>query len=81
MKKKKGKTKKIVLSAIAGVLILAISIFVFLKMQNDNSMKNPKKGTSVIVTDKQMKEMQKDAEQRGEKMEIHGGPNDNTGGK
>lgn len=81
MKKKKSKTKQKVLSAIAGVLILAISVFVIFKMQNNDKIKNPKKGTSVIVDDKKLKEMQKDAENRGEKIEIHGGPNDNTGGK
>lgn len=81
MKKKKSKTKQIVLSAIAGVLILAISVFVVFKIQNNDKIKNPKKGTSVIVDDKKLKEMQKDAENRGEKIEIHGGPKDNTGGK
>ncbi|BDR57022.1 hypothetical protein [Xylocopilactobacillus apis] len=77
MKKTSNKKKFLTIGAVIGLVVLIVTVFIVIKLNTKPDYKHMKKGDSMIVTDKQLKEMEKD----GAKIEYRGGPKDNTGGK
>ncbi|BDR59119.1 hypothetical protein [Xylocopilactobacillus apicola] len=77
MKKKNNGKKFMIIGAAAALIVVIATVFIVIKLNTKPDLKNVKEGDSMMMTDKQLKEMEKD----GVKIEYQGGPDGKKGGK